>query len=153
MEKGTGRLEDQDQKKNFNIKRQSSRTGGGPSSRVILTSLEEMVVPVIGASAVVGPAEIQEQGFHLENAMEVPMEPLNIVLKDHNSQNNIATAENITVSEIQNDDVILDCNKSSQPPLNQAKKAKTVKRAKIQPPQSASAVLMSKLLEAQNASK
>lgn len=75
----------------------------------------------------------------------------------HNEINNtvaidIAAAENITVTEIQNEDDIIVSNKSSQPPLSQAKKSKTIKRAKIQPPQSASAVLMSKLLEAQNKS-
>ncbi|CAH2106054.1 unnamed protein product [Euphydryas editha] len=79
-------------------------------------------------------AGIEIQNHHFDNEI------------NNNAAIDIATAENITVSEIQNDDVILDCNKSSQPPLNQAKKAKTVKRAKIQPPQSASAVLMSKFL-------
>lgn len=64
----------------------------------------------------------------------------------------IAAAENITATEIQNEDGITASNKSSQPLLSQAKKAKTIKRGKIQPPQTASAVLMSKLLEAQNKS-
>ncbi|CAH2106990.1 unnamed protein product [Euphydryas editha] len=74
-------------KKYLNIKRQSSRTGGGPTNRVVLTALEERVVAVIGVSAVVGQAGIQEQGFHLENALEDPMEPPKMVLEDHNSQN------------------------------------------------------------------
>lgn len=64
----------------------------------------------------------------------------------------IAAAENITATEIQNEDDITASNKSSQPLLSQTKKAKTIKRGKIQPPQTASAVLMSKLLEAQNKS-
>lgn len=64
----------------------------------------------------------------------------------------IAAAKNITATEIQNEDDITASNKSSQPLLSQAKKAKTIKRGKIQPLQTASAVLMSKLLEAQNKS-
>lgn len=80
--------------------------------------------------------EIQNHHFNneIDNTVDVP------------------AAENITATEIQNEEDITAINKSSQPQPSQAKKAKTIKRGKIQPPQTASAVLMSKLLEAQNKS-
>ncbi|KAL4703274.1 hypothetical protein ACJJTC_009249 [Scirpophaga incertulas] len=56
-----------------------SHTGGGPSSGMSLTALEERVVAVIGVSAVVGQAAIEEHGFNrtpnepvLENATIEP---------------------------------------------------------------------------------
>ncbi|KAL4721086.1 hypothetical protein ACJJTC_011315 [Scirpophaga incertulas] len=39
-------------------------TGGGPSSGISLTTLEERVVALIGVSAVVGQAAIEEHGFN-----------------------------------------------------------------------------------------
>lgn len=73
--------------------------------------------------------EIQNHHFNneIDNTVDVP------------------AAENITATEIQNEEDITAINKSSQPQPSQAKKAKTIKRGKIQPPQTASAVLMSKL--------
>lgn len=53
-------------------------------------------------------------------------------------------------TEICNEDDTIVRNKSSQPQHSQAKKAKARKRAKVLPVQSASAVLMSRLLDEQS---
>lgn len=49
----------------MNIRKHASGTGGGPSNRIALTVLEERVVAIIGISAVVGQAGIEEQGFNV----------------------------------------------------------------------------------------
>ncbi|KAL4719781.1 hypothetical protein ACJJTC_005429 [Scirpophaga incertulas] len=66
-------------KKYLTCRRHASHTGGGPSSGMSLTALEERVVAVIGVSAVVGQAAIEEHGFNrtpnepvLENATIEP---------------------------------------------------------------------------------
>ncbi|KAJ8737707.1 hypothetical protein PYW08_000302 [Mythimna loreyi] len=50
-------------KKSLAIRREASGTGGGPSSRQTLTALEERVLGIMGLSAVIGLAGIEERGF------------------------------------------------------------------------------------------
>ncbi|GBP98015.1 hypothetical protein EVAR_90260_1 [Eumeta japonica] len=66
----TGKLK---QKKYLLLRRHASGTGGGPSSRQVLTALEERIVAIMGVSAAVGQAGIQEHGFNrTSQPSEVP---------------------------------------------------------------------------------
>lgn len=80
-------------KKYLTIRKHASGTGGGPSNRIPLSVLEERVVAIIGISAVVGQAGIEEQGFNttsnepalVGSGIQLPVEQ-NSALGD-NSQN------------------------------------------------------------------
>ncbi|XP_022822573.1 uncharacterized protein LOC111353696 [Spodoptera litura] len=76
-------------KKYLHIRQQSSGTGGGPNTHIQLTAIEERVMAVIGVSAVVGLAGIQEQGFNVPNFNEQPPEPMHFaeMLENQSSQN------------------------------------------------------------------
>ena len=50
-------------KKALAIRCEASGTGGGPSSRQTLTALEERVLAIMGLTAVIGQAGIEERGF------------------------------------------------------------------------------------------
>lgn len=50
-------------KKALAIRGEASGTGGGPSSRLTLTALEERVLGIMGLMAVTGQAGIEERGF------------------------------------------------------------------------------------------
>lgn len=52
-------------KKALAIRRQASGTGGGPSSRQTLTASEERVLGIMGLTAVVGQAGVEERGFNV----------------------------------------------------------------------------------------
>ncbi|XP_045491615.1 proline-, glutamic acid- and leucine-rich protein 1-like [Colias croceus] len=58
-------------KKKMLISNHTNGTGGGPSSRLSLTVLEDRVCAILGETAVLGQAGIQEHGF---NAPPVPRE-------------------------------------------------------------------------------
>lgn len=51
------------------IRRHTNGTGGGPSTRLSLSDLEERVLGVIGQAAVDGQAGIEEQGFGVSSHM------------------------------------------------------------------------------------
>ncbi|XP_026736567.1 uncharacterized protein LOC113507188 isoform X2 [Trichoplusia ni] len=50
-------------KKALTMRREASGTGGGPSSRLTLTPLEDRVLGIMGLTAVVGQPGIDERGF------------------------------------------------------------------------------------------
>lgn len=50
-------------KKALTIRCEASSTGGGPSRRQTLTALEERVLGIMGLTAVIGQAGIEEGGF------------------------------------------------------------------------------------------
>ncbi|GBP87904.1 hypothetical protein EVAR_66383_1 [Eumeta japonica] len=77
-----------------------------------------------------------------------------IEVQNPNSGNEINSTDGVGVaashdSEIRNEDDSIVHNKSSQPQNGQVKKAKAIKKAKVQPKQSASAILMTRLLDEQ----
>ncbi|XP_075974765.1 uncharacterized protein LOC142975663 [Anticarsia gemmatalis] len=86
-------------KKYLTLRRQATRTGGGPSNRLILTALEERVVAIIGVSAVVGQAGIEEHGFNITsnepgldlNEMQVSASALEVDNQNVHNIMNLAT--------------------------------------------------------------
>ncbi|XP_026725056.1 uncharacterized protein LOC113491998 isoform X3 [Trichoplusia ni] len=54
-------------KKALTMRREASGTGGGPSSRLTLTPLEDRVLGIMGLTAVVGQPGIDERGFDVSS--------------------------------------------------------------------------------------